>query len=185
VTSTAFGQPVGRICQAGYVVPDLSAAMSRYAELLDIGPWFVTGHFQPHVQLYRGEPTEVDVSIASAYSGALMVELIQQHDDSPSVFRDTIAARGYGFHHWALTTSAFATECDAYRARGYEAAFEVQLPDLFDGGRATYFDTSEDLPGMIELIELNEQVEGFFGTMKSAAETWDRTSLTAPLPAAA
>jgi hypothetical protein len=183
MATLAFGQPLRAICQVGYVVPDLPAAIRGYAEVLRIGPWFVAENFAPQSQRYRGQPTNVDVSIATAYSGSAMIELIQQHDDGPSVYRAQIDAEEYGFHHWAITTDDFAADADAYRDRGYEPSFEVVMPTLFDSARVAYYDTTADLPGMVELIELNHHVERFLATMKKAAETWDGRALTAPLPA--
>lgn len=127
----------------------------------------------------------MDVSIATAYSGSMMVELIQQNDDSPSVFRDTVDATGYGFHHWAVTTRDFTADAAEYRALGYSAAFEVVMPELFDGGRITYFDARADVPGMIELIELNDHVERFFASIKRAADSWDGTTTTVSLSGSA
>ena len=41
------------------------------------------------------------------------------------------------------------------------------------GARAAYMDTSDVLPGMIELIEMTDQTEAFFTMMKAASENWD------------
>jgi hypothetical protein len=41
----------------------------------------------------------------------------------------------------------------------------------------TYLDTTSDLPGMIELIELTPEVDAFFGSIKKLSDSWDGTEL--------
>jgi hypothetical protein len=53
-------------------------------------------------QRYRGQPTTADVSIAMGFAGHMMIELIQPRDDKPSVYREIVQARGYGFHHLGI-----------------------------------------------------------------------------------
>jgi hypothetical protein len=174
---TGFGQPIGAICQCAYIVDDLLRAIPFYASLLRAGPWLIVEHLQPTSQLYRGGRTEVDVSIATAYSGSMMVELIQQNDELPSVYRETLDRSGWGFHHHAVTTAQFEQDAESYRARGYQPAFEVVMPPFMNSARVTYFDTTADLPGMVELIEVNSAVDEFFGSMKRAHDAWDGKQL--------
>lgn len=175
--ATSFGQPIGAICQCAYIVADLRQAIPLYTSLLRAGPWLIVEHLQPEAQLYRGAPTDLDVSIATAYSGSMMFELIQQNDQLPSVYRETLERSGYGFHHHAVSTRHFDEDAEIYGAHGYEPAFEVVMPKFLDAARVTYFDTSGDLPGMTELIEVNSGVDQFFGSMKSAHDGWDGEQL--------
>jgi catechol 2,3-dioxygenase-like lactoylglutathione lyase family enzyme len=141
----------GQVIQYAYTVPDLDAAMRRYTELLGVGPWFRRGPFVPGQALYRGEPATAELSLARAFSGDSMIELIQQHDQAPSVYREVIEARGFGFHHWAIPTRAFAQDTQRYQARGFPVAYS----DVLDtGARINYLDALGDLGGMIELVEL-------------------------------
>ena len=41
------------------------------------------------------------------------------------------------------------------------------------GFRVVYFDTTRDLPGMLEVIEMNAAAEQGFHTMYQAAQEWD------------
>jgi hypothetical protein len=166
------------------VVPDLGKAIPLYAELLRTGPWLVIEHLEPKSQRYRSKPTTMDVSIATAYSGSMMFELIQQNDDLPSVYQETVGRPGSGYHHVGITTTDFEVDFESYTARGYAPAFEVDMPDFLGSARVAYLDTTSDLPGMIELIELNEQVERFFGSMKQAHDSWDGEQLTFVPPGA-
>jgi hypothetical protein len=168
--SLAFGQPIGGIIQMAYTVPDIEAAATGYVEKLGIGPWFVRGPFVPPAGLYRGAPTAVSLSLAISFSGHMMIELIQQHDEAPSVYREIIERRGHGFHHWGVASDRFDEDVARYRANGYSVAFSDRTPV---GTRVAYFDTSADLPGMIELIEIDDLQNDRYGRLHAATVDWD------------
>ena len=99
----SFGAPDRSIIQFAYTVHDIEQGMRRYSELLHIGPWFLIGPFVPAKGVYRGAVTTMSISLAVAFAGEAMVELIEQHDQEPSVYQETLKARGgHGFHHWAI-----------------------------------------------------------------------------------
>jgi len=167
----SFGPCDNGIIQIAYSVADIQEAMRRYSELLNVGPWFLVGPFVPPKGLYRGAVTKMQVSLGLAYADETMIELIQQHDEEPSVFRETLKTRGaHGFHHWAIGARDFEKTVAHYRSRGYAEAFSDTAPMGF---RVVYFDTSRDLPGMLEVIEMNAAAEQGFHTMYQAAQEWD------------
>lgn len=169
----SFGPRDNSIIQIAYTVADIEEGMRRYTELLHIGPWFLIGPFVPPKGVYRGAPTTMQVSLALAFTGQLMVELIAQHDQSPSVFQETLKARGaHGFHHWAIGARDFETTAAKYRARGYQEAFSDTAPDPL-GCRVIYFDTGRDLPGMLEIIEINPATEQAFHNIYQAGQAWN------------
>jgi hypothetical protein len=165
-----WGQPLGTIVQFAYVVEDIDEAMTRYAEQLRVGPWFVRGPFQPPEGRYRGKPTSPSFSLARAFAGHAMLELVVQHDDSPSVYHEGDGPRRYGFHHWATLTKTFDEDVARYAALGYEEAFSDRLPS---GSRVAYVDTTRDLPGMIELVEHTDEQERVYTAIYRAAIDWD------------
>ncbi|MDR2213267.1 MAG: VOC family protein [Pseudomonadales bacterium] len=162
------------IMQVCYIVPDLQKAMQEYADFMGIGPWSVTERFAPRDMMYRGQPTAPDITIGMSYSGQLNFELIQQRDETPSVYRDTLLKRGYGFHHWGVATDDFDGDLARYKERGIEAAFTMTLGG---GYRLAYMDTTEHLDGMIELIEMNEGTRTSFTRMFRTAREWDGKTL--------
>jgi hypothetical protein len=167
----SFGPRDNEIIQIAYTVADIEEEMRRYSELLHVGPWFLVGPFVPPEGVYRGATTEMRVSLGIAFVGQVMVELIEQHDEKPSVFRETLKARGaHGFHHWAIGARDFEKTAAQYRSRGYQEAFSDFAPLGF---RIVYFDTSRDLPGMLEIIEMNAAAEEGFHKMCQAARDWD------------
>lgn len=173
----SFGQPDDGIIQMAYVVEDIQRSMLDFAKKLKAGPWFLLDHFTGIDAQYRGQPTNVDVSIAMGFSGHMMIELIQQRNDVPSVYRDMIDKRGYGFHHWGVATWNFDADVDRYRAQGYELAFFARVPS---GARVGYMDTTADLPGMVELIELGAAFEPTFNRFYRASIGWDGSDPVRP-----
>jgi Glyoxalase/Bleomycin resistance protein/Dioxygenase superfamily len=169
----SFGPPDNSIIQIAYSVADIEAEMRRYSELLHVGPWFLIGPFVPPKGRYRGTPTKAHFSLGLAYSGGLQIELIQQHDEEPSVFRETLKARGaHGFHHWGIGARDFEKADAHYRSLGYAEAFTDTAPDPL-GCRVIYFDTGRELPGMLEIIEINAATEQAFHGMYQAAREWN------------
>lgn len=164
------------IMQIAYIVPDLQKAMEEYAEHLGVGPWFVTESFKPNDMLYRGQPTAPDVTIGMSYSGQMNVELIQQRDDTPSVYKEIEQRRGFGFHHWAVASTDFDRDLQRYADRGSAVAFSMTLAS---GIRIAYIDTTDHLPGMVELIEVDDGVRSGFTNMFRAAREWDGKTLRA------
>src|SRR5262245_57574140 len=124
----AFGQPVGSIVQFAYTVADISTGMADFAARLRIGPWFLLGPFTASEGLYRGTPSPIRLSLAIGFAGHVMIELIEQHDDERSVYRELIAQRGHGFHHWAIGSRGFEADVARYEAMGYPVAFSDRSP---------------------------------------------------------
>jgi hypothetical protein len=166
VTLLAWGQPFGSIIQFAYVVEDTERAIGEWFDRLGVGPWIVRERFAPPTGVYRGAPTAAVFTVSRAFSGRTMVELIEQHDDSPSVFNE----RGPGFHHWGVMTNTFDADVARYRALGYEEAFNDTLPT---GSRVTYVDATRDLPGMIEVVEHTDAQERVYADYYEAAVGWD------------
>ncbi len=166
----SFGQPLGGIVQAAYTVADIDRSMSDFTQRLNLGPWFVSGPFIPKAGFYRGQPTDMSLTLAAAFAGHMMIELIEQHDDKPSVYQETIKTKGHGFHHWAICSKSFDQDVAAYEAADYPVAFSDISPR---GVRIVYVDTSRDLPGMLEIIETTDALEAIYQSYFDASQNWD------------
>jgi hypothetical protein len=165
-----FGRGSGEVLQYAYTVPDIDSAAQAWADRLGVGPWFVRGPFSPPDARYRGEPTTMTVSLARAFSGTTMLELVQQHDDEPSVYRETIDAVGYGFHHYGVGVDDFETSVATNVAAGYDVAFSDTVPN---GARIAYLDTTSALPGMLEIIEMTPGQHALYTAIYRACLDWD------------
>ena len=81
-----------------------------------------------------------------------------------------IDKRGYGFHHWGRATANFDRDVARYQAQGHELAFIAGVPS---GGSVAYMDTTAQLPGYVELIELAAGFEATFSKFYRASIGWD------------
>ncbi len=168
----SFGQPLGGVIQVAYVVEDIEKAMKYWTETLGVGPFFLFEHFALEDYRYRGKPGDIDITLALGFSGSMCFELIVQNSKSPSVYTEVIDKRGYGFHHWAVSTASFDDDLARHVAAGNDEVLYGVVPDPINA-RAAYVDTMAKTGGMIELIEINPAVEGFFSALKEPSINWD------------
>lgn len=156
--------------QVAMIVDDLMAACTAWTRTTGIGPFLHV----PHVLLeefdYRGvKSSGLDFSVCLAQSGGVQIELVQQHDEGPSAYRDTIAKGREGFHHLAIYTGDYDSEYARYIDQGFVSAVD----GTFGGFRFCYIDTSASIGCMVELIEANPLQTEFFERIAAAAEGWD------------
>ncbi len=170
VIENIFGQPLGGIVQVAYVVEDLQKSITEFSEKFNIGPWFYSNGYTLKEAYYRGEPTDMRMGLALSFSGNMCFEVIQPLDDKPSVYWDVIKKKGYGFHHLGMATTQYEADVARYKKMGYVLAFEGLTPR---GIRFAYFDTTGELPGMLELIEYNDTQLKFLSLMQQASVNWD------------
>lgn len=174
MTDFKFGQRENSIIQVAYTVADIDASMRQYTELLGIGPWCLDSRYVSTYSVYRGKRTQMSLSIAVAFAGEVMIELIAQHDDEPSVYQEISKTSGAnGFHHWAIGARDFDATVAAHKARGFAEVFSDISPR---GARFVYLESSSDMPGLLEVIEMTADVEGQYAMMWIAASQWDSKS---------
>src|SRR3546814_16452154 len=123
-----YGQPMGGVAQTAFIVPDLRQAIDRWAADMRAGPFFVLPNFLVPGQSYRGEESRADITIAMGFTGHMLIELIQPLDSEPSVYQETIALRGYGFHHLGIACADVDADSRASQSRGYHEAFPPPVP---------------------------------------------------------
>lgn len=167
-----YGQPLGGITQVSYVVEDLDKAMSAYARYLGTGPFFASKRIDVKGAEYRGKPSDFSLRIAIGYSGHTQIELIQQLDDRPSVFRELIERSGYGFHHWGVGTRDIDADVARLVGEGGTVSFRARSQA---GARVVYVDGVSGLPGMVEMIEMTSAQEKFYTAIYVAALGWAGT----------
>jgi len=168
--SFTFGQPVGALCQLGYIVEDIHRSIDFFSKTLHAGPWFYMEDVQIKTATYRGKPMQFRGSLAAANTGHTMIELIHQSNNAPSVFTEVIEKKGYGLHHQAIAVRDFDAQVAAYEALGYEEAFyaETDMPN-----RSAYFDTRGAFPFFLEVIEATDALEGIFNGIYQASVEWN------------
>ncbi|MFM9852068.1 MAG: VOC family protein [Sphingomonadaceae bacterium] len=170
MTIFGFGQSLGQIIQTAYVVEDIHESIEWWVTDAKTGPWFLLDSFLGADHVYRGAPSTADVKIAMGFAGHMCIELIQPLDDNPSVYRETVQARGYGFHHLGLAVADVDAEIPHYEARGYDLAFRAGVPS---GGAVAYMDGGPANPGFLELIPATAGMDALFTKFWRASVDWD------------
>jgi catechol 2,3-dioxygenase-like lactoylglutathione lyase family enzyme len=170
MTMLGFGQKVGQIIQMAYVVEDIEAAIDWWVRDARTGPWFLLDSFLGEDHVYRGEKSRADVRIAMTFAGHMQIELIQPRDDHPSVYRETVRSRGYGFHHVGIASIDVDAGIAAYQARGYTLAFRAGVPT---GGAVAYLDGGQGQPGFVELIPATPGMDASFTAFWRASIDWN------------
>jgi methylmalonyl-CoA/ethylmalonyl-CoA epimerase len=159
---------IGRLRQVAFVVPDLDAAMDQWHRTTNAGPFYVERHGKPNVT-YRGEATPLEFSVAFAGLGDVMLELIEQHNDGPSVYRDSFAPGTGGLHHFGYVVDSFDGIEEEYRSRGIELAMT-----LHDVDPILYFDTRAETGGaMTEVLLYGQERGDMFERAIASGRNWD------------
>jgi hypothetical protein len=161
--------PLGTVSQIAYVVKDLEAALKHWVEVVKAGPFFLFEHAQLERQLYRGGPSNVDVTLAVGNSGDTQIELIYCENDAPSVYKEFLDANRVGVHHVGLMPEDYGAAYDLYQSLGYKAAFECNI----GGTDLVYFDTVKALGHFTELWDRSESFIEFQRSVRQAASEWD------------
>lgn len=173
-----FGQPFGGVMQTAFVVEDVHASIAHFQKDCAAGPFFLLDHFLGPDQFYRGAPSTADVTIAMGFAGHMQIELIQPLDGNPSVYRETVEKRGYGFHHFGIACEDVEAALRGYLSRGYELAFKAAVPT---GGSVAYLEGGNGAaPGFLELIPATPGMDGHFTRMWQASLDWDGSDPVRP-----
>jgi catechol 2,3-dioxygenase-like lactoylglutathione lyase family enzyme len=169
----------GEIRQLGFVVRDIQAEMRHWSEVLQVGPWFLAERIPVEAFHYKGQPASIEVSVALANSGPLQVELIQQRNDAPSVYRDFLAAGHTGLQHVAYWTENFDADLARAEAHGLRVIMSGQVGAR---GRYVYFDTESHPGSVVELSEIAGPKGTMFRMIQDASRTWDGSDPVRPFP---
>jgi hypothetical protein len=159
-----------RFFQLGFAVDDVVAAARRWVEVFGVGPF----HVLPRREVgctYRGRPSTLDLQVAVAQAGPVQIELIQQHDDRPSVYRDLFAAHESGLHQLCTVTPDYDGTCEHHRALGHELASEI----TGSGPRVAYFDTVAAFGFFTEVVEETPEFLDQLAGIAATCATWDGT----------
>lgn len=172
-------QALGTIRQLAYVVEDMDKALDYWLKTLGAGPFFMLEHAPLENQRYYGQPSNADISVALGNSGDLQIELIVQHNEVASVYRDFLAAARVGVHHVGLMPRDYQAACQQYIDSGHQPAFELTL----GGAPAVYFDALHTVGHYIELWDNNDLFKDMFLMIEEAAKGWDGRDPIRPIPA--
>ena len=159
-----------RIVQHAFVVPDLDQGIEHWRSTLGAGPFVVMRDFVGNELMYRGAPSATPVDYAFGQSGDIQVQLIAQHAEGASIYRDMYAPGEGGFHHVCalVPMDDWDTQLAAFTEAGYEMA-----ASLMTSAPAVYFDCRRDVGCFVELYGLTDRSGGFFTHLRDLHNSWD------------
>ncbi|MEO8176345.1 MAG: VOC family protein [Sphingomicrobium sp.] len=164
--------PGASVVQMAWVVDELEAAAERLSRAMQVGPFLMIRHIKLDDPRHRGQPQRTDFSLCLAQAGDVQIELVQQHDQTPSVYRDSFPdgpPGGIAFHHVAVIVPDVFAETARYNALGFPTASSGR----FGAIDFTYVDTSAAGGFMVEVLPGAPDMHSFFGAVRRAAEEWD------------
>ena len=163
-----YGQPWPegdyRFFQLGFVVDDIVAAAERWAAVHGVGPFHITPVIEMQA-IVAGELAPASIQVGLAQAGPVQIELIQQHCDRPSVFREWTSP----FHQLATITSDFDGRLHHLQQCGYDVVGEIAAGDL----RVAYVDTTDDFGFYTEVVSTNPDFVARWDQISKTCATWD------------
>ena len=166
-------KPLGRLNQVAYMVPDINEAIDWWTGVMGVGPFFIFPSFDMVRGDYRGKEHFAKFGAAVAFSGDLMVELIEPR--GPSIFQEFLDEGRKGVHHLC----AFADSMEEAQAWIAERGGKrLQGAEFGDGSEIAYFAMDEDETMILEVGALKPQVLGLFDMIRQAGADWDGKTRT-------
>jgi catechol 2,3-dioxygenase-like lactoylglutathione lyase family enzyme len=159
---------LGQIMQLAFVPADIEAATAFWTGTMGVGPFFVLPHIRLDRLRYRGAPADIDFSIRVAYWGDMQIELVEQHNNAASIFREPAAQ--HGLHHVCMVVDDMAPARARCAAAGLAVVQEGRVPG---GGEAIYVDTGGGPGTMVEMLLATPGGTAFFAFVRQAARDWD------------
>ena len=161
----------GAVSQNGYVVRDIHAAMDHWVKVMGVGPWYYIDRVKTDYFRHRGKDSNLEMSVALANSGDLQIELIQQRNDAPSMYREFLEAGREGLQHVAFWSTDYQSLYDRALGQGYKVGHEGQIGG--EQGRFAYFDTEAHPGTIIEISDISGGKGRFFERIRQEALSWD------------
>ena len=160
----------GHPFQYAWHVPNMETAIDYWANILGVGPFFVSEVDSASMEgfRYRGGTGRLEMKVAWAQGKEGQIELLEVTSKQPNVYHDLIAPDATGFHHIGIWSDDYFKDKELLEGEGYDLVM-----DLGTGMNICYFDTSAQNGAMLELIERNESIVGLFAMVAEAAEEWD------------
>jgi hypothetical protein len=159
----------GKIQQLGFVSRDIDRSIRFFLDVWNIGPWYVVRNLKTPT-LYKGEPSDPEISLALSSCDDLQFEIIQQHNDAPSAYRDALAASpALHVHHIAVWADDFGkTKADAL-AKGWMPVLEGPSGP----GEACYLVHPDEPSVCFEISDRSPTKEHVRKVVREVAMNWD------------
>src|SRR5215469_14984066 len=120
-----------------------------------VGPWLYMQTVEVDYFRHRGVDSPLQMSVAIANSGPLQLELIQQRNDAPSLYREFLESGREGFQHVSYWTSDYQGLYDRAAGEGYTVGHEGCIGG--EQGRFAYLEKAGTNPSgtLIEISDIS------------------------------
>ena len=161
----SLGPPV----QIAYAVSDIFRGVDKWIKDFGAGPFFIAEHIPIKNVIYRGQPSELDITVAYGQWGEIMVELVQDNGDGPSIIRDLYPPQKSGLHHLAY----FVNDMDLVSAKLIKQGYVLAMSGQAGENRFQFFDAISEMGHFIEIYEPIESLKYLYERVRSASINWD------------
>lgn len=170
---------LGRVVQIAFVPDDFEKELSFWTETMGVGPFYLLDHIPLQNTRYKGARTEVDLSAALGYWGDIQIELVRQHDASPSMYSDWLSSgRGRAVQHLGIVVDDF-DHCYAQLAEA--GGVPVMETEIVGATRAAYFELPDEEVA-VELLWLKPHFTELWDYMRAQAQTWNGSEPVRQVP---
>ncbi len=162
-----------RGAQWGFVVDDIEAAMQHWITVFGVGPFLHIRKIRRHEHdaIYRGEATDVRITVAFSYFGETQLEIIQQLNDSPSPYRDFLAEGRSGIQHIGFWSEKYDEAYQSLISDGFKPEYRARMQGV--PRETVYFKDPGCVGAMVELSLATPRKSQLFGAMADIVKRWD------------
>ena len=161
----SLGPPV----QIAYAVSDIFRGVDKWIKDFGAGPFFIAEHVPIKNVIYRGHPSELDITVAYGQWGDIMIELVQDNGEGPSIIRDLYPPQKSGLHHLAY----FVNDMDLVSAKLVEEGYVLAMSGQAGENRFQFFDAISEMGHFLEIYEPIESLKYLYERVRSASINWD------------
>ena len=161
----SLGPPV----QIAYAVSDIYKGIDKWISDFGAGPFFIAEHIPIKNVIYRGHPSELDITVAYGQWGEIMIELVQDNGEGPSIIRDLYPPQKSGLHHLAY----FVNDMDLVSAKLVEEGYVLAMSGQAGENRFQFFDAISEMGHFLEIYEPIESLKYLYERVRSASINWD------------
>jgi len=146
------------VMQLCFITDDLEKSVAWFADLTGKQPAHQGKSAAPEIAqaTYLGKPATISFRLALFRFGNIDLEFLEPGPE-PSTWRDQLDERGPGFHHFAFRTRNMTNRRAFLEGKGLNM---IQHGE-FEGsdGRYEYFDSTDRMGAIIELLEWDRDKE--------------------------
>ena len=160
-----------RFFQLGHVADDIVTAARRWSSTFGIGPFHVLPVVDQQLTHADGDVRILRIQVAVAQAGPVQIELIQQHCDTPSLYRDWSKEGTSAFHQVATVTNDYVAKLAHFQSLGYDVIAE----SLSGSFRVAYVDTVVAFGFYTEIVEHTPWFLEQLDAISRTCASWDGT----------